>query len=203
MVDVSLFEPLLRIMESVVVRHDQTGAVKSRLGNQMEEDVPRNIYATADGGHIAISCGSQAIFDRLTEAIGRADLQCDPRYATMAERVANRDAIDADVATWMRAQPTAAALQRLLAHGVVAGRVNDIADVLRDEHVLARDAIVTVADPVLGPMRLPAPVPKLSATPGGVRWTGRRPGADNDRVFGELLGLPADEIAALRQKGVI
>jgi crotonobetainyl-CoA:carnitine CoA-transferase CaiB-like acyl-CoA transferase len=202
-VDVSLFEPLLRIMESVVVRYDQTGAVKPRLGNQMEEDVPRNIYATADGGHIAISCGSQAIFDRLTEAIGRAELQSDPRYATMAARVANRDAIDADVAAWMRSQPTAAALERLLAHGVVAGRVNDIADVLRDEHVSARGAIVTVDDPALGPMRVPSPVPKLSATPGTVRWTGRQSGGDNDRVFGDLLGLPASEIAALRQQGVI
>ena len=202
-VDVSLFEPLLRIMESVVVRYDQTGAVKPRLGNQMEEDVPRNIYATADGGHIAISCGSQAIFDRLTEAIGRAELQGDPRYATMAARVANRDAIDADVAAWMRSQPTAAALECLLAHGVVAGRVNDIADVLRDAHVSARGAIVTVDDLALGPMRVPAAVPKLSATPGAVRWTGRQSGADNDHVFGDLLGLPADEIAALRQQGVI
>ena len=93
-VDVSLYEPLLRIIESVVVRYDQTGKFKPRLGNQMEEDVPRNIYPTRDGGHVAISCGSQRIFENLLDAIGRADLKRDARFVTMADRVTHRDAIE-------------------------------------------------------------------------------------------------------------
>ncbi len=85
-VDVSLYEPLLRIIESVVVRFDQTGRLKPRLGNQMEEDVPRNVYATADGGHVAISCGSERIFENLLRAMGRMDLRADARFAGMAQR---------------------------------------------------------------------------------------------------------------------
>ncbi|MGB3389713.1 MAG: CoA transferase, partial [Pseudaminobacter sp.] len=82
-VDVALYEPLLRIIEAVVVRYDQTGQKKPLLGNQMEEDVPRNIYATADGGSIAISCGSQRIYEGLADAMERPDLKDDPRFATM------------------------------------------------------------------------------------------------------------------------
>jgi succinyl-CoA---D-citramalate CoA-transferase len=202
-VDVSLFEPLLRILESVVVRYDQTGEKKPRFGNQMEEDVPRNVYPTGDGGFIAISCGSQRIFENLVEAIERPELKTDPRFASMALRVANRDAIDTTVREWIMRQPTALALERLLAHEVVAGNVNDIADVLADPHVAWRNAIVAVADSTLGALRMPAPVPKLSATPGAVRWTGRESGADNDYVFREILGLDEDTLAMLRQQHVI
>jgi len=202
-VDVSLFEPFLRILESVIVRYDQTGQKKPRLGNQMEEDVPRNVYPTADGGFIAISCGSQRIFDNLMDAIGRPELKDDSRFSSMSLRVTNRDAIDGIVRDWMNRQPTDNALNRLLAHGVVVGKVNDIESVLADPHVLARKAIVAIEDAILGPTRLPAPVPKLSATPGEVYWTGREPGADNAHVFGDLLGFDKDSIEMLRRQSII
>jgi crotonobetainyl-CoA:carnitine CoA-transferase CaiB-like acyl-CoA transferase len=202
-VDVSLFEPLLRILESAVVRWDQTGQLKPRLGNQMEEDVPRNVYATADGGHVAVSCGSQRIFDNLADAMGMPGLKRDPHFASMAARVANREAIDRTVAQWFAQNETAAALTRLAENGVVAGPVNDLEQVCRDPHVAARGAIASIDDPVLGTVRMPAPVPKLSSTPGKIRWTGQSPGADNDHVFGTLLGLAASEIDALRGRRII
>lgn len=202
-VDVALYEPLLRIIESVIVRYDQTGQKKPLLGNQMEEDVPRNVYATADGGAIAISCGSQSIYNGLVDAMQRPDLKTDPRFATMADRVTHRDAIDAEVAAWLKAQPTASALEKLVANKVVAGKINDIADVLGDAHVAAREAVRTLVDKTLGPMRMPAPVPKLSETPGDIRWSGRDPGESNDEVFGGLLGLSTAEIEDLRRNHVI
>jgi crotonobetainyl-CoA:carnitine CoA-transferase CaiB-like acyl-CoA transferase len=202
-VDVSLFEPFVRIIESVVVRYDQTGQKKPRLGNQMEEDVPRNVYSTADDSYVSISCGSQRIFENLCDAIDRADLKSDPRFATMADRVANRGAIDAIVKGWIAAQPVEVALSRLSAHQVIAGRINDIADVLADPHVLARRTIASVDDPELGPMRMPAPVPNLSATPGTIRWTGREAGHDTKAVLRDIAGLAEDAIASLRRSGVI
>lgn len=201
-VDVALYEPLLRIIESVVVRYDQTGQKKPLLGNQMEEDVPRNVYATADGGAIAISCGSQSIYNGLVDAMQRPDLKSDPRFATMADRVAHRGAIDAEVAAWLKTQPTERALEKLMAHKVVAGKINDIADVLGDAHVAARQAILTLVDETLGPMRMPAPVPKLSETPGEIHWPGRDPGASNGEIFGGL-GLSAVEIEALQRNDII
>lgn len=202
-VDVALYEPLLRIIESVIVRYDQTGQKKPLLGNQMEEDVPRNVYATADGGAIAISCGSQRIYEGLVDAMGRPDLKSDPRFATMADRVTHRVAIDDEVAAWLKTQPTALALEKLVANKVVAGRINDIADVLGDDHVAAREAVRTLVDETLGPMRMPAPVPKLSETPGDIRWAGRDPGASNDEVFGGWLGLSPAEIENLRRNHII
>lgn len=202
-VDVALYEPLLRIIESVVVRYDQTGQKKPLLGNQMEEDVPRNVYATADGGAIAISCGSQRIYEGLVDAMGRPDLKSDPRFGTMADRVTHRDAIDGEVAAWLKTQKTGEALAKLVANKVVAGKINDIANVLGDAHVAARDAIRTLVDDTLGPVRMPAPVPKLSETPGAIKWTGRDPGASNDEVFGGWLGLSRDEIEGLRRKGIV
>ena len=200
-VDVSLYEPLLRIIELVVVRYDQTGQMKPRLGNQMEEDVPRNVYATRDG-HLSISCGSQRIFENLLDAIGRQELKEDPRFATMRDRVVHRDTVDAMVKHWIASLGTAEALAVLRRHRVVAGRINDIADVLDDPHVKERGTIATIDDPDLGPIRMPAPVPQLSATPGAIRWAGGRPGQDTDEVLRSLAGLTADEIAALRSKGV-
>ena len=202
-VDVSLYEPLLRIIESVVVRYDQTGKCKPRLGNQMEEDVPRNIYPTRDGGHVAISCGSQRIFENLLDAIGRADLKRDARFVTMADRVTHRDAIDSVVAGWMATQDRDEALDALERYQVVAGPIQTIAEVMEDPHVLAREAIAKLLDDELGPMRMPAPVPKLSETPGMVRWTGGRSGEHNEAVFEGLLGLSAAEIDRLAQAGVI
>lgn len=202
-VDVSLFEPMLRIIESVVVRYDRTGQKKPRLGNEMEEDVPRNVYCTSDGGYIAISCGSQRIFENLLKAMDRLDLKDDPRFASMSARVEHRGIIDDTVHAWMASLPTDMALERLEAAQVVAGRVNDIGDVLRDPHVAARKAIMTLADPDLGELRVPAPIPKLTATPGQLRWAGRPQGADNEHVYRTLLGIDAARFDDLRKRGVI
>jgi succinyl-CoA--D-citramalate CoA-transferase len=202
-VDVALYEPLLRIIESVIVRYDQTGARKPLLGNQMEEDVPRNVYRTADGGAIAISCGSQRIFEGLADAMCRPDLKADPRFATMADRIVHREAIDGEVAAWVASHATDAALEKLLRHKVVAGKINDIAEMLADAHVAAREAVLTVADRALGAIRMPAPVPKLSETPGAVKWTGVEPGSFNREVFLDWMGLSPQEFDALRRDKVI
>ncbi len=202
-VDVTLYEPFLRIIESVVVRYDQTGKLKPRLGNQMEEDVPRNVYATADGGFITISCGSERIFENLLKAMGRLDLKGDPRFTGMTARVRNRDAIDDIVAAWMQSQKAEDALAVLEKCEVVAGRVNDISDLLGDPHVAARGAITTLLDGALGPVRMPAPVPRLSETPGRIRWTGGETGAHNKDIFEGLLGMTIERVEALKRQGII
>lgn len=202
-VDVSLFEPFFRTLEAMVLRYDQLGEKKPRLGNQMEEDVPRNLYATADGGAIAISSGSQAIFENLADAMDRPDLKRDPRFGSAEQRVRNRDAIDAIVAEWMRSLPTSEAMRRLEAHRMVAGPVWEVDRILDDPHYAARRAIVTLADERLGPLRVPAPVPKLNRTPGQVHWGGGELGADNEHVYRELLGMAPSALERLRSQGIV
>jgi succinyl-CoA--D-citramalate CoA-transferase len=202
-IDVALYEPILRIIESLVVRYDQTGRGKPLLGNQMEEDVPRNVYATSDGGAIAISCGSQSIYEGLANAMQRRDLISDPRFRTMALRVEHRDLVDQEVAAWMKTQTTQTALAKLQECRVVAGKINSIEDVFAEPHIAARKAIATIIDKELGPIRMPAPTPKLSDTPGSIRWTGQNPGDANQHVFGSLLGMSRGEIDALRAQNIM
>src|SRR5690606_11216790 len=126
------------------LRYDQTGQKKPLLGNQMEEDVPRNIYRTSDDGFVAISCGSQRIFENLTRAMNRADLAADPRFSSMGLRVKHRDAIDQEVANWIRQLPLDAVLRLLDENEVVAGPIMDIEAVMGNAHFAARQAIATV-----------------------------------------------------------
>ncbi len=202
-VDVSLFEPLFRTLENMVVLYDQLGTKKPRLGNQMEEDVPRNLYRTADDGWIAISSGSQAVFEFLADAMERPDLKSDPRFTSAEKRAENRDDIDAIVTGWMLTLPTKTALERLEQAKMVAGAVFDVEAIFNDPHYAARGAITSVEDPDLGRLRVPAPVPKLNVTPGRVKWTGREPGNDNNYVYKTLLGMDETELAELKAAQVI
>jgi crotonobetainyl-CoA:carnitine CoA-transferase CaiB-like acyl-CoA transferase len=201
-VDVSLFEPFLRIIEAAVVRYDQTQELKPRLGNQMEEDIPRNIYATTDG-FVSISVGSQALLERVLDAMERPDLKTDPRFVTIDARIKHRNEVDKVFAEWFKRQSTDAALKIADAHKFVVGKINTLADVFADPHVIAREAIATIQDPDLGAFRLPAPVPKLSETPGEVRWAGGAPGRDNDHVFHTLLKMSDAQIQRLKDAGAI
>ena len=202
-VDVSLFEPFFRTLENMVVLYDQLGAKKPRLGNQMEEDVPRNLYRTADDGWIAISSGSQAVFEFLADAMERPDLKSDPRFTSAEKRAENRGVIDTIVAGWMLTLPTKTALERLEQSKMVAGAVFDVEAIFNDPHYAAREAITSVEDPDLGRLRVPSPVPKLSGTPGRVKWTGRQPGNDNSYVYKTLLGLNDTELAVLEVAHII
>ncbi len=202
-IDVSLYEPLFRLAESQVIGFDQLGIVKRRQGNRLAEDSPRNTYATRDGKWIAISASSQKTFEAFAHAIGMPVLVDDPRYRTNASRCENADALDATLAAWFARHESAAILRAFEDAGVVAGPVLDIRDIVDDPHYRARGNIVAVPDEDFGEVRMQGAVPRFGRTPGGVAHAGRRLGADNASIYGELLELPADELARLRASGTI
>jgi crotonobetainyl-CoA:carnitine CoA-transferase CaiB-like acyl-CoA transferase len=202
-VDVSLYEPLFRLVESQVIGYDQLGIVKARRGNRIEEDSPRNAYATADGEWIAISASSDRTFARLAAAIGRPGLPADPRYRTNADRIANDVELDAIVAAWMVERTAAEVMEQLERCDVVAGRVYTIVDALADPQYRARQTVVSVPDPDFGSVRMPGVVPGLSRTAGTVSWPGGRLGEHTDEVLRELAGLDEAGLAGLRAAGVV
>jgi crotonobetainyl-CoA:carnitine CoA-transferase CaiB-like acyl-CoA transferase len=202
-VDVSLYEPLFRLVESQVIGYDQLGIVKARRGNRIEEDSPRNAYATADGEWIAISASSDRTFARLAAAIGRPGLPADPRYRTNADRIANDVELDAIVAAWMVERTAAEVMEQLERCDVVAGRVYTIVDALADPQYRARQTVVSVPDPDFGSVRMPGVVPGLSRTAGAVFWPGGRLGEHTDEVLRELAGLDEAGLAGLRAAGVV
>ncbi|MHA3902869.1 CaiB/BaiF CoA transferase family protein [Castellaniella sp. WN] len=202
-IDVSLYEPLFRLVESQVIGFDQLGIVKERIGNRLAEDSPRNTYQTRDGRWIGISASSQRTFERLAQALGLPELITDPRFLTNSLRCDNDVELDTIIARWFGQHDCADAMALFDRAEVVAGPVYDIRDIVKDPHYQARQNIVNVQDDDFGSVRMQSVVPRFIETPGRVRHSGRHLGADNRAVFMETLGLSEDEFNHLRAEGVI
>jgi crotonobetainyl-CoA:carnitine CoA-transferase CaiB-like acyl-CoA transferase len=202
-IDVSLYEPLFRLVESQVIGFDQLGIVKKRQGNRLSEDSPRNTFLTRDGRWIGISASSQRTFERLAEAMGMPELIADPRFVDNASRCANDVALDDIIAAWFKERDCDELMALFNKAEVVAGPVLDIRDIVKDPQYVARENIVAVEDDDFGTVRMQGAVPKFSRTPGSVRHSGRGLGADNSEVFKDLLGLSESQLAELRKEGII
>ncbi|MCW0206029.1 CoA transferase [Achromobacter veterisilvae] len=202
-IDVSLYEPLFRLVESQVIGFDQLGIVKQRLGNRLAEDSPRNTYQTLDGRWVGISASSQRTFERLAQALGMPELITDPRFVDNASRCEHDTALDEIIAGWFRERDCAAVMALFEEAEVVAGPVLDISDIVRDPHYQARENIVSVPDDDFGQVRMQGVVPRFLDTPGEVRHAGRALGADNREIYQGLLGVSPQEFDALTAQGVI
>jgi len=203
LIDVNLVEPLARLIETSTLAFDQLGEIPGRVGNRLDASAPRNAYRTADDRWLAISSASPAIAKRVYRAIDRPELAEDPDYVDPVRRQERAREVDELVQKWVAERTLDDAMAAFEAADVTAAPVYDAAQLLGDEHLRARGTFVTVDDPELGPMTVQAPVAVLTETPGRIQHLGRTLGADNDAVFGELLGLSADHLRDLRDKGVV
>ena len=202
-VDVAIAESVLSVLESVVAEYAATGAVRQRTGSVLPRIAPSNLYPTLDGRHVLIAANADGLFQKLTHAMGRPELAVDPRYATHAARGERQQELDDLIAGWS-ATITSETLLRLMEEaGVPAGPVNDAAAIAADPHFRARAAIVELPDPELGTVTMQGVVPKLSQTPGQVRWTGPALGEHNDQILIGRLGMTPEEVAALKVAGVV
>ena len=201
-IDVSLFEPLFRLMIGDVEAYDAEGIVPTRTGNRDVRSAPRNLYETEDS-YVALSASSQNIFENVMAAIGREDLADDPRFRHNADRVENAAELDAIIEEWTRQRTTEGAISTMEQAGAIVGPVYDIADVFEDEQFAAREDLISVSDDDLGEVTTHAPVPKFSKTPGEVDRLGGERGQHNDEIYRERLGLGNEEYRQLREKGVI
>jgi len=202
-IDVSLYEPLMRIAESQVIAYDQLGLKKQRVGNRLEEDSPRNTYATSDEQWIALSASSDRTFERLVQAMDRPDLMQHARFASNRVRVENADELDAIVGAWIGARTAADVLATFEEHDVVAGRVYDIEDIFADPHFAARGDIVEVPDDDFGTVRMPCIVPRFARHGCELRHAGGSIGEDNEFVLRQVLGLDDVEVERLESEGVV
>jgi formyl-CoA transferase len=199
-VDVSILEACFALLESTVPEYDRLGHVREPSGTRLPGVAPSNVFGSRDGQLVVIAANHDALFARLCQAMGRAELASDPRFATHRARYDNQSALEAEIQAWA-ATYTAAEIDAALARAsVVCGRVNSIAEVFADPHVRAREMLVSHEDPELGTFLGPGVVPKFSRTPGAVRWSGRwQAGCDN----GDVLGRSDEELARLREERVV
>lgn len=203
-VDVSLLESCMALLESAVPDYDRTGYVRQPTGTRLGGIAPSNVYRSSDGTWVVIAANQDTLFRRLCAVLGRPELADDPRYATHEARVRNEDAFDEVVAAWVQERSAADVVDVMNAAGVVCGPVYTVADIVADPHVQARDMVVPHEDETIGTFNGPGITPKFSATPGSVRWSGPwTPGAHNDDVYGRLLGRTTAELETLRGDGVI
>jgi formyl-CoA transferase len=203
-IDVSLLESCFALLESTVPEYDRLGHVRGPGGTGLKGVAPSNIFKSSDGKWMVIAANADNVFRRLCEAMDEPELADDPRFRTHLARGDRQEEIEQIVAAWA-AQRTAATIDRVLNDaGVICGPIYTIADIFGDEHFQARQMLLEHVDPEFGTYIGPGIVPKLSETPGAVRWSATwDEGSHNEDVYGGLLGLPADEIARLKDAGVL
>jgi len=202
-VDVALYEPMLRMLDEMIPAYAGAGRVRERIGSGTEYVVPHNHYQAGDGGWIAIACTNDRMFERLV-----VDAMRQPRllaeFGTMQERIRRRDELDAAVQDWVGRADARAVLARLDAAEVPCGPVNSVKDLFQDPQVRARENIVEFPSPLGGLLAMAGIVPKLSATPGRVENLGPvTPGAHNEEIYCGRLGLSREDLVALGKNGVI
>ena len=164
---------------------------------------PHSHYPTGDGRWVAIACTNDKIFARLAELMGRPELAGEGRFGTYARRHAARAEVDRMVGDWSSGFARDELLRMCDEAQVPCGMVCAIDEIFGDPQYEARGNILRFDDPRIGEVAVPNVVPRLTGTPGGVRWLGRETGADSDDILATLLGKSAPEIGALREKGVV
>lgn len=201
LVDIALFEPLFRLIDWQVISHDQLGLVFERFGNRMPvaPAAVANIYKSRDGEWIGVTSGTAAAVLKILDLLGIAREE----FGTAERQYARASEIDAALNGWIGARDCAEVLDAMKRAEVVASRIFSIADIMADEVYRHREDIITIDDPQLGPVKMPAALPHFVNHPGEVWRTGAPLGEDNELVFRDWLGMDAERYAALRAAGII
>ncbi|MBU0603891.1 MAG: CoA transferase [Gammaproteobacteria bacterium] len=201
-VDVALYEAVFAMMESMLPEFDVFGFIRGRTGNIMPGITPSNTHASRDGRHIIVGGNGDAIFRRLMTAIGRPDLAADPALADNAGRDARRDELYALIDAWVGGRDGEEVLRVLGEADVPVSPVYSIEDIVADPQYLARAMFESARLPDGREFKMPAVMPRLSATPGGTEWIGPALGAHTTEIL-ESLGYNAEDVALLRAEGAV
>ena len=202
-IDISLYEPLMRLVEPHILSFDQLGLIAPRVGNASVSVAPRNAYVTKDGTWVALSGAAQPIAANVFKAVGRPELIEDERFCNNAARMKNVEELDAIIGGWIKEREWPE-VQRVFSEcGAVIGPMYDMSQLFDDEHYKARESFVSIQDEELGTVRMPNVAAKFSRTPGKVVSAGAPKGKHNEAVFHDMLGLVQAELDGLREKGII
>jgi crotonobetainyl-CoA:carnitine CoA-transferase CaiB-like acyl-CoA transferase len=202
-VDVSLLDALFGIIGYQVVEYDQLGLVMQRTGNRSSSSVPRNIYRTRDNRWITVSSSTNALALRVLQMMGGEALACDERFSTPQARSLHADELDALVAAWVARRDLADAMAEFEKHDGAAVPAYDIAQIFEEPHFRASGTLIRVEDDELGAVHMPCVVPRLSATPGAVRFAGRPLSADTREVLRNRTTLSESQILELEGLGIL
>lgn len=200
-VDVAIYEAVFNLLEAVVPEYDRSGVVREPSGATITGVVPSNLYPTLDGRHVIVGGNNESIYRRLMTLVERPDLAADPELGSNGGRVGRQAEIDAAIGAWTARRDASEVIAALEAETIPVGPIYSVADMFADPHFQARGLFEEVE--AGGPLKVPAIVPRLSATPGRTEWAGPAVGEHNEEILGGRLGLGAADLAGLRARGVI
>jgi crotonobetainyl-CoA:carnitine CoA-transferase CaiB-like acyl-CoA transferase len=202
-VDMSLYEAALPAWADNIIRHSLTGHIPTPAGNRHPDFSPGELFPSRDKRLVQIVAIGDPAFVALCGAMGRPDLAGDARFITNHERARNGDELFEEIAAWTSSLDASDLIASCASIGIPATLINNLADLVTDEHARDRGNFISAEHPKLGTFEMQGVIPHLSVTPGTVTRSAPDLGADNDYVYGEILGLPATEIEALRRERVI
>jgi formyl-CoA transferase len=195
-IDAAIYESVLAFTESLLTEYQLTGFIRERTGPIIPNVAPSNIYPTLDNTMVLIAANQDTVFVRLADAMDEPDLKSDERFSSHTARGNNQELLDTIIATWTSTLKSDHLVEVLEEHGVPTGKIYRAPEMLEDPHFEARESIAELPSDKFGSIKMPNVVPKLSRTPGQIRWTGPTLGEHNDEIFRSLLGMSSTEIDA-------
>lgn len=202
-IDIALLDSMIIALDNLGERYTIGGEVLTRAGNVAFGGSASGVYATTDG-HVAIAAStSDLVWRRFCKLIGRTELTTDPDYATVPARRDNQKRVVAIIEQWTRERSKSEVVKALSENGVPAASVNNVAEMVADPQVQAREMFIEHDDPTYGKLRITGTPLKLSETPGRIETLAPLPGQHNEEVFVRMLGHSKDEIAKWQDEGVI
>ena len=204
LVDISMLDCQIAVLENAVVRYFVTGKEPGRLGTRHPSATPFQAFPTSDGWLVlALAWGVANQWALLCSALERVDLIDDPRFDTSFKRTENHAALEPELFAAMRRRPTAEWVEMFEGYGMAVGPLNTVGEAVSQAQIEARGMIAEVDHPVAGKLKMAASPLRLSRTPGAVRGAGPMYGADTAHVLREWLGLSAEVVDDLAAAGVV
>jgi formyl-CoA transferase len=202
-VDVAIYESIFNMMESTLAEYDKLGVIRERTGAKLEGIVPTSTYPTKDDKFIIIGGNGDSIYRRLMNKIGRPELAEHPEMQDNKGRVGHEETIDKAITDWTLTQTYDEAYAAMLEAEVPTGPVYSIADIVKDEQYIARELFEEVEIEPGDTVKIPAVLPKLTATPGGTDWIGPKLGEHNEEIYCGFLGMSQSEYEDLIANEII
>ena len=202
-VDASIYESVLNMMENTVTEYDVGDYIRERTGSFLPKIAPSNVYPTKEDVWLVIGANQDSVWARMAEAMGHPEWATDERFATHQARGINQIELDEIISDWTRRFAVADLEVLLNEHGIPNGKIYRAPEMMEDPQFRARESIIRVDHPEFGNIAMQSVTPKFSETQGAVRHPGPALGEHNDYVWGEVVGKSVDEIVNLKDRGVI
>lgn len=200
-IDVSLYEGLFRMQDSLIADYDINHKVRERKSRMDGASVPGGKFLTKDNKWVMLACSTNNAFKYLTNAMNRPELW--EKFPDMQDRFANEEYIMKETKDFFSGLSRKEVLDRCLKEKVALSPIYSIEDIWNDPQYKARHNLVEFDSPDFGKVHIPSVCPVLSKTPGQIKWIGQPVGSSNKEVYGKMLALSTQKLDELREKGII